>query len=385
MKQQELKGLTLDELKAFAEELGERSYRGRQLFSWIYGKRADSFDAMTDISKDFQSLLNERARIGSLEQVSHRTSPADGTTKFVFRLHDGLLIESVLIPPQPDSPGAERRLTLCVSTQVGCPLDCTFCATGTMGFTRNLSSGEIVDQFLQVQGFTDQRISNIVYMGMGEPLLNYDNVMRSVEILTSEQGPAIGARRLTVSTAGITPGIQQLTEEKRKVKLALSLHTLDESKRRELMPITKKYSLGSLLEALAGYHRKTKLRPTFEYILFDKFNDSNDDVARLAAAARRIPCKINLIPYHSIEFTHPEGLAHSLRPSPPERIETFAQALRETNVTVMVRASSGEDIAAACGQLALEGNQPISDRRGTAGGRRHAAHELQVSRGTVDS
>ena len=353
MTRQRLKGLDLGQLQLFVESLGERKYRAAQLFSWMYARGAASFEAMTDVSKEFRSLLEQVATLQELSLVRKSVSEADGTIKFLFALSDGLHVESVLIPPEPDSPGAERRLTACLSTQVGCPLDCAFCATGTMGFSRNLTTGEIVDQMLQAQSHAPRRISNVVFMGMGEPLLNYENVMAAAHLLTDERAWGIGARRITVSTAGYADRIRQMADEKRKFKLALSLHSLNNEKRIRLMPLTKKFSIDDLLDALSYYYRTTRLRPTFEYILFDGFNDTDDDVQRLVSACRRVPSKINLIPYHSIAFVRPKGLAQSLRPAPRSKIEEFAAALRRHNITVMVRSSSGEDIEAACGQLAV--------------------------------
>jgi 23S rRNA (adenine2503-C2)-methyltransferase len=308
---------------------------------------------MTDLSKAFRDLLERVAIPRSLDLVTARRSERDGTTKFLLRLADGLAIEAVLIPPDAEAPDAERRLTLCVSTQVGCPLDCAFCATGTMGFTRNLTAGEIVEQYLHAQRQSDRRISNIVFMGMGEPMLNYDEVMKAVDILTDNRGANMSARRITISTAGYVDQIRRLADEDRTVKLALSLHALDEGKRTSLMPITKKHGIAALTEALEYYYRRTGIRPTLEYIPFDGFNDTDDDADLLIRFARRVPCKVNLIPFHSIEFTRPSGFAATLRPSPRARIETFAARLRDAHLTVMVRSSAGEDIEAACGQLAV--------------------------------
>ncbi len=364
MKKQYLKGMSLPELEAFVESLGEKKYRGAQLYSWIYAKAAQSFQAMTNVSKSFRDILDETATLENLHLASNMRSK-DGTTKFLFKLSDGLAIESVLIPPDKKSPNAESRLTLCLSTQVGCPLDCKFCATGTMGFTRNLTTGEIIDQVLHVQRQSSHRITNLVYMGMGEPMLNYENVMKSIEIITDDNSLNIGTRHITVSTAGYADKIRQMADEDRKVKLALSLHSLDNNKRTMLMPITKKYGVDELIESLAYYYRKTRHRPTFEYILFDGFNDTELDIMRFVELSKRIPCKVNIIPFHSIDFTHPSGFAASLKPTPRSRAEQFADRLRKADITVMIRSSSGEDIKAACGQLAVEGTKPprLADSR----------------------
>lgn len=362
-------GMSLDELRSFVSDLGEKPYRAGQLFAWLYKNGATTFADMTDLSKSFRDLLERRAIPGSLERVTVRTSERDGTTKLLLRLSDGLAIESVLIPPDAEAPDAERRLTLCVSTQVGCPLDCAFCATGTMGFSRNLTAGEIVEQYLHAQRTADRRISNIVFMGMGEPMLNYDEVMKAIDILTDNRGANMSARRITISTAGYVEQIRRMADEGRTVKLALSLHALDEAKRTALMPITKKHGIAELTEALSYYYRRTGIRPTLEYIPFDGFNDTDPDADLLIRFARRVPCKVNLIPFHSIDFTRPIGFAAQLRPSPRARIESFAARLREAHLTVMVRSSSGEDIEAACGQLAVSESAKPRRRQAPARGR----------------
>ena len=353
-----------DELETFVHSVGEKKYRAAQLYAWLYAKHADTFDEMSNISKEFRDLLKQTATIEQIQLIASNSSRKDGTTKFLFRLSDGLAIESVLIPPEKDSPSADQRLTLCVSTQVGCPLDCKFCATGTMGFTRNLTASEILDQVIQAQRNSGRRITNIVYMGMGEPMLNYENVMKSVEITTSDRSLNISARRITISTAGYADKIRRMADDRRKVKLALSLHSLDNEKRTQLMPITKKFPVNELIDSLEYYYKKTRQRPTLEYILFDGFNDRNEDIQLLARLSRRVPSKVNLIPFHSIEFTRPAGFTASLRPASAARLEEFAQRLRAANVTVMIRSSAGEDINAACGQLAVREHQ--AERQGNA-------------------
>jgi 23S rRNA (adenine2503-C2)-methyltransferase len=357
-----LKGLSLKELQEFVETLGEKKYRAAQLYSWMYAKSAQSFEEMTDVSKSFRQVLKDVASIDNLTLVTSKRS-TDGTVKFLFKLSDGLAIESVLIVPDKKSPNADTRLTLCVSTQVGCPLECKFCATGTMGFMRNLTAGEIIDQVIQVQRLGARRITNLVYMGMGEPMLNYDNVMRSIDIINDDNSLNIGSRHITISTAGYADKIRQMADENRKSKLALSLHSLDNAKRTMLMPITKKFGVHDLVEALEYYYQKTQQRPTFEYILFDGFNDTEADIKRFIQLSKRIPCKVNIIPFHSIEFTHPKGMAATLKPTPNQRVEEFAERLRKSDITVMIRTSSGEDIKAACGQLAVEEGE--SARAGT--------------------
>ena len=351
--------LGLDEagLVGFAESIGETRYRGRQLFRWIYAQGASDFHAMTDLAKSFRHRLQETASIEGLKLAAQQRSSHDGTTKFLFALTDGLKIESVLIPPALAFTGRnttdeeeQKRLTICVSTQVGCPLDCAFCATATMGFARNLTPGEIVDQILQVKRITSKKITNIVFMGMGEPLMNYDHVMKAVDIISD--GAGIAAKRITISTAGWADKIRQMGDESRRVKLAVSLHSAVDATRTKLMPINKKFNLKMLLSALDYYYSRTKQRITYEYIFFDGVNDSDRDVEQLISLARRVPSKINVIPYHPIDFTHPSGFSASLRPS--RRTAQIVERLRASNLTVMVRSSSGEDIDAACGQLAVK-------------------------------
>ncbi|CUS92810.1 23S rRNA (adenine(2503)-C(2))-methyltransferase, partial [Candidatus Kryptonium thompsonii] len=229
-----LKGLTLSELEKFVLELGWEKFRAKQIFKWLYNKQVDSFSKMSDLPKHYRDELQEIAEIDELKLLSFERSNCDGTIKFLFELKDGEKIESVLIPD-------ESRLTLCISTQVGCPIDCKFCATGAMGFRRNLTAGEIVDQLIQTQKHTDRRITNIVFMGMGEPLLNLKNLLKAIDIITSDDGIRIGARKITVSTVGIPDKIIELANAGKKVKIALSLHTLDENLRSKLIPIASKY------------------------------------------------------------------------------------------------------------------------------------------------
>jgi len=352
-----LLGYSLAELTAFAESLGETRYRGRQLFQWLYAHGAAEFAGMSSLGKKFREKLEASAVIAGVVPVTHRRSAVDGTAKYLFALADGLRIESVLIPPASAFTGEEaareeeqQRLTLCVSTQVGCPLDCAFCATGTMGFVRNLTPGEIVDQLLQVRRLSGRNITNVVFMGMGEPLLNYDAVMNAAGILTD--GMNIAARRITVSTAGWVDAIRRMGDEQRKVKLAVSLHSAIDETRGRLMPVTRRFPVSTLVDAIDYYYRRTKRRVTLEYIFFDGVNDTAHELRELIRVARRVPCKINVIPFHSIAFAAPSGFAASLRPSP--RMEEAVDMLRAHHLTVMIRGSAGEDIEGACGQLAVK-------------------------------
>lgn len=352
-------GKSLLELQNFVEALNEPRFRAAQLYSWVYEHGVFDFDAMTNLSADFRKKLSESASIELFPITSRQISKTDGTTKFLFELADGKKIETVLIPPRSTAVDAEERMTLCVSTQVGCPLDCKFCATATMGFFRNLTTEEILNQFFTSRRQSEKRITNIVFMGMGEPMLNYENVMKAIDLLTDQKGIGISPRRITISTAGYANFIKKMADEDRKVKLALSLHSLNNAVREGIMPITKKYSVEDLLSALEYYYHKTKKSVMFEYIVFDGLNDTDNDVRLLTKAARRFECRVNLIPFHSIEFTNPHGISATLRGASPQGIETFWKKLRANNVPVFIRHSAGVDIDAACGQLAAKEEELI--------------------------
>jgi len=337
----DLKGLSPEELQAFISTLGKERYRTKQLLAWIYGRGVASFEDMTDLSRKFRQELEACARVSQLTEVL-RTPSSDGkAVKFLFALSDGLRVESVLM--------FERdRRTLCVSSQVGCPLDCSFCATGKMGLLRNLTAAEIVDQVISVRRelvAAGDDLTNIVLMGMGEPLLNYDAVVRAVRLVGLEMGPCLSAKKVTLSTAGHVPGILRLAEDGLKVGLAVSLNATLDDLRARIMPINRKWPIADLLDAVRRYVRRIGRRVTFEYVLLAGENDADADADRLVALVRGIPCKINLIPYNPIP-----GLGHQ-RPS-QARIDAFADRLRAGHLTVNVRYSKGDDIAAACGQLA---------------------------------
>lgn len=334
-------GLWLPELEELVERLGERPYRARQLAQWIYKRGMTDFERMTDFAKLFRQRLAEVATCERLVCQSTLESPLDRATKYLFELADGERIESVRIR-------MNEKITLCLSSQVGCPLACTFCATGDMGFRRNLTAGEIVSQVLQLrEDLKEQKINNVVFMGMGEPLLNYEQVVKAIRIMTSELGCELPARRITVSTAGWVPGIYQLAEEKLKVKLAVSLNAPDEERRKKLMPVTRKYSLDELLKAAKHFAFRTRRRVTFEYVLMEGVNDNPADAHLLAKLVRGIPCKINLILYN------PNKGQPYIRPA-LERVERFREILYPRAPAVTLRISKGWDIQAACGQLAAD-------------------------------
>lgn len=332
-----LKGLSKVALERYVDSLGEKKYRAQQIYEWLYARSAESFDEMSNLSKAFRECLSEKARIGKLELVAKQKSTKDGSMKFLFQLEDGQRIESVLM-------AEGRRTILCVSTQVGCALDCKFCATGTMGFLRNLTAGEMVDQLLQAQNFSGVRVSNLVFMGMGEPFHNYDHVMTAGEILSSEDGPNLGSRHIVVSTSGLVPKIYRFADEMRRFKLAVSLNATTDEVRARIMPITKKWSIHELLKAVRYYVEKKAEPVTFEYVLLKDINDSENDAARLRSLVDGISCRINLIPYNAAVGEYSR--------SPADRIDAFYKRLAGIGSPVTIRWSKGDDIAAGCGQLA---------------------------------
>lgn len=336
-----IKDLSLQELEEFVLQLGEKKYKARQLFKWIYDKGLTDFREMSDLSKTFRSKLVERASVGSLQKLRSVKSEDGTCEKFLFQLEDKERIESVLIKEK-------KRITLCISTQVGCALGCLFCATGKMGFKRNLTSGEMVDQIILIKRCLDsvERITNLVLMGMGEPLLNYENTSKAIKIIKSDLGLGFASRKITLSTAGIVPRIHQLAEEGLKVKLAVSLNAANDDLRSYLMPINKKYPIKKLLQAAKSYAHKTDQRMTFEYLLIKGVNDSKKDALDLSKLVRGVSCKINLIPYNrvsGIPFEKPDE----------ERVKNFRDMLYPRCPAVTLRMSKGEDIQAACGQLRI--------------------------------
>jgi 23S rRNA (adenine2503-C2)-methyltransferase len=342
-----LTGKTKKELEEYFISIGEKKFRAKQLFEWMYDRRELDFGKMLNLSKELRGKLGREARTVSLHAKTLQFSDISGTKKYLFTTDDNKNIEAVVIPE-------ERRNTLCISSQVGCPLDCKFCATGLMGFKRNLTASEIVQQYLLTQIDYPDEITNIVYMGMGEPLLNYEQTLKSLEIFTAEETRGLSRTRITVSTSGITPKIIALADSGLRVKIALSLHSGFDDIRSKLMPVNKKYPLKSVLEALDYYARVTKTRVTFEYTMFDGINDRDADVKALTKIARRLPSKVNLIPFNSIAHMAPDGISAELKSTPYDRILEFADKLRSNNITVMVRNTQGDDIAAACGQLAVK-------------------------------
>jgi 23S rRNA (adenine2503-C2)-methyltransferase len=334
-----LVGLVPSALEDLAVELGASRYRGRQLATWIYRKGVFDLETMSDLPKDFRARLAERAVV-EVPEPERVTSSQDGSRKLVYRFADGRRISSVIMPD-------DERITLCVSTQVGCGFECRFCLTGVMGLERNLTSAEIVGQLLGANRLLapDQRVTHIVFMGMGEPLANYAALVMSLRILTDAKlGVGYSPRRITVSTVGLVPGIEKLGREDLKVNLAISLHAATDEVRGRLMPVNRSFDLKTLLAALRKYPLAHRQRIFFEYVLLEGVNDSVEEAARLAKLLRGIRAKVNLIPFNDWEG------AEFRRPSLP-RILAFQSILLDAGITTTVRWSKGEDIGAACGQL----------------------------------
>lgn len=341
----DIRKLSLPEIKEFFLSHGELGFRAKQVYEWLWKKSANSFEEMTNLSAKTRELLKEHFSINSL-QLNQKQISSDKTIKSTFRLFDSNVIEGVLIP-------ADDRMTACVSSQVGCSLTCKFCATGYMDRKRNLEPGEIYDQVVQIRKMAEDHyntpLTNIVYMGMGEPLLNYANVLKSVEHICSPDGLNMSPKRITVSTAGIAKMIKKLGDDQVKFNLALSLHAANDKKRNDIMPINESNTLEALKEALSYFYNKTKNKITFEYIVFYNFNDGEEDAKELFEFTKSVgaPIKINIIEYNPIaeaDFLNTKE----------DRLEMFKNYLEVRNMVVNVRRSRGKDIDAACGQLAIK-------------------------------
>jgi 23S rRNA (adenine2503-C2)-methyltransferase len=346
----DIKSLQFDELQAKLRELGEPSYRAEQIADWLYKKRIASIEEMTDLPGKLRARLAQEFSSGQIETVRVLGSK-DTTRKFLFRLHDANLIESVLIPASPALYGERSdRRTICISTQVGCAYGCKFCASGLEGFSRNLRANEILDQIIAVERETGEKIDNIVFMGMGEPLANFDHLMRAIRIINAPWGLGLGARHITVSTSGLAPQIRKLADEPLQIRLAVSLHGATDGVRDQIMPINRRYNIEMLLSACDYYISRKKQRLTFEYILIAGMNDADEQAHLLARHARRLSAKVNLIPYNSVD-----GLPWS-RPS-RNRQEKFLSILHKEGIPATLRREKGHDIEAACGQLRLQTNR----------------------------
>ncbi len=329
-------GKTTAELAQVAQEAGQPAYRGRQLAQWLYKRGVDSFDAMIDLPQSMRSALMERYSVGK-SRIAHCDKAPDGTVKYLIELHDCEQVESVYLP-------YDERVSVCVSSQVGCPAGCTFCATAQGGLARNMTAGEIIDQLLILQADNpERRISHCVFMGMGEPLFNYEEVIESVRLMTGEVG--MSPRHITISTVGVVPGILQLAEEQLPITLALSLHAPNDALRETLIPTAKRWKLAEILGACRTYYRKTKRNLTFEYLLIGDLNDSPEQAAALAELLGDLPGNVNLIPFNYVET------AEGFRRPAPERVRAFRAALEYAGRITTQRMVRGHAISAACGQL----------------------------------
>ncbi|WP_207533758.1 23S rRNA (adenine(2503)-C(2))-methyltransferase RlmN [Desertivirga arenae] len=339
----DIRNIASTDLIKLLGEIGEPAFRAKQILEWLWAKSAHSFDDMTNLSKALREKLKEQFTINAVK-VHQSQHSSDQTIKNTFSLYDSNIIEGVLIP-------TSDRMTACVSSQVGCSLTCKFCATGYMERKRNLDPAEIYDQVVlidkQAKEKYNQPLTNIVYMGMGEPLLNYANVLKSIERITAEDGLNMAAKRITVSTAGIAKMIKKLGDDQVKFNLALSLHAANDKKRNEIMPINEQNSLKALAEALKYYFLKTKNPVTYEYIIFNNFNDSIQDAMELAKFCKHLPCKVNIIEYNPISFADFENAGE-------DKTEAFANYLKKQGIITNIRRSRGKDIDAACGQLAVK-------------------------------
>ena len=340
-KKNDIRALTKDQLREFFIENNDKAFRGNQVYEWLWNKGTHSFDDMTNLSKETRVTLEEHFVINHIE-VDDMQRSNDGTIKNAIKLHDNLVVESVLIP-------TNTRTTACVSSQVGCSLDCNFCATARLKKMRNLNPDEIYDQVVaidkQSRFYHNRKLSNIVFMGMGEPLLNYKNVLKAIEKITSDEGLGMSPRRITLSTVGIPKMIKKLADDKVNFNLAVSLHSAIDEVRSKMMPINEKSNLADLLESLQYWYAKTKRMITFEYVVWKDINDGQKDVNALVDYCKKIPSKVNLIEYNAID----DG---NFQQASSKAIQMYVRTLEDNRIVVNVRHSRGKDIDAACGQLA---------------------------------
>jgi 23S rRNA (adenine2503-C2)-methyltransferase len=341
IKKKDIRALSKDELRNFFEQKGDKAFRGNQVYEWLWNKGAHSFDDMTNISKDTRKMLESNFVINHIK-VDQLQRSADGTVKNAVRLHDGLIVESVLIP-------TAKRTTACVSSQVGCSLDCKFCATARLKRMRNLNPDEIYDQVVAIDKesklYFDRPLTNIVFMGMGEPLMNYNNVLKAIDKITSPEGLGMSPKRITVSTSGVPKMIKKMADDEVKFKLAVSLHSAIDEVRTSIMPFNATFPLSDLREALEYWYSKTKNRITYEYVVWEGINDTKKDVDALVQFCKFAPSKVNLIEYNPID----DG---EFQQASSQALNLYISVLEKNNITVTVRRSRGKDIDAACGQLA---------------------------------
>lgn len=349
---QNIKNLSQDDLFEFIKNHKQPAYRAEQIRLALYKQKIEDFDEISNIPKSFREELQNNFDIFSIKIKTVRES-SDGSVKFLFDLNDNNSIEAVYMPWYDNEDEKLERQTLCISTMAGCSVDCAFCATGKLGFKRNLESSEIIDQIILVEKYLRTKITNIVYMGMGEPFLNYSNTIKSLEILTDPNFELFSRKKITVSTSGIAPRITQFATSPRPVKLAISLHATDDKTRDYLIPMNKTFNLEVLMNSVEDYYKATKIPITYEYILFKDLNDTKEDIKRLTKIARRVPSRVNLIPFNDISFTNPIGPANTLKSANRQEMEVFAEELRKNQIPAIIRETFGGDIEAACGQLAL--------------------------------
>jgi 23S rRNA (adenine2503-C2)-methyltransferase len=337
----DIRSLTKSQLRDFFVANGNNAFRGNQVYEWLWNKSAHSFEDMTNISKETRQMLDNNFVINHVKVDTMQRS-SDGTVKNAVRLHDGLVVESVLIP-------TETRTTACVSSQVGCSLDCNFCATASLKRMRNLEPGEIYDQVVAIDResrlYYNRPLSNIVFMGMGEPLMNYNNVMKAISLITSEEGLGMSPKRITVSTSGVSKMIRKMADDEVKFKLAVSLHSAIEETRNRIMPFTKNFQLPELKEALQYWYQKTRSKVTYEYVVWKGINDDKESIEALVKFCKYVPCKVNLIEYNPID----EG---GFQQASDSAIKNYMKSLEQNDILAKVRHSRGKDIDAACGQLA---------------------------------
>ncbi len=344
-----IKDLKFEEIENFVTGSGYEKFRATQIWEAIYLNRVDEFEQITTLPKKLRLELNNQFYISTITAFKYQKAQ-DGTSKFLFKFKKSSSVESVFIPWDK---GLKERKTLCVSSQVGCALACSFCATGKLGLKRNLTPGEILDQIFWSEKILGTRLTNVVFMGMGEPLHNFNSLVHVLDVLTDERAKLFSRKNITVSTSGIVPKIYSLAKIHKPVKLAISLHSTDQDLRNKLMPVAKKWSLKELREAAIFYFRFTKIPITYEYILFDGLNDSQKDAKALAKFARAVPSKVNIIPFHQIDFVQLNEFEKQLRPAKPDKLLEFKNILKEEGVRAFIRSSSGFEINGACGQLAF--------------------------------
>ncbi len=347
-------GFSLEDWENWMQDCGQPKFRAKQITDWVFQKRVKSFADMTNLGAGLREKLEAEFSLETLD-CSRIQGSADTTQKFLFRLHDGRLVETVMIPANQNFAGSRSpRITLCVSSQVGCAYDCKFCASGLAGFTRNLSAGEIVSQVISAEQETGKKVQNLVFMGMGEPLANLTNLTKAIEILNADWGLNIGARHITVSTSGLAPQIEKLAQVPLQIRLALSLHGASDEVRERIMPVNKKYPISRLFEALEKWRDVKKQKITFEYILIEEVNDDLTEAKLLASRAKQLHAKVNLIPYNTVE-----GLPWK-RPS-VEQQDAFLGVLKSRGVPATLRREKGHDIEAACGQLRLQEEEKLQE------------------------